>query len=165
MLMDDLLWLGLEWDEGPRVGGPNGPYWQSQRGDFYEKALQELCQRGLVYPCTCTRADIMATQAPHESDGRVVYKGTCRPADSICWESVLAGDKNRDERQHGMKEDKICLHQPAALRLMVPPQPLADIMARYVRIWPRIAETLSCAGVMVPGLISWLWWWMMLTWV
>ena len=67
MLMDDLLWLGLEWDEGPRVGGPNGPYWQSQRGDFYEKALQELCQRGLVYPCTCTRADIMATQAPHES--------------------------------------------------------------------------------------------------
>lgn len=36
MLMDDLLWLGLEWDEGPRVGGPNGPYWQSQRGEYYE---------------------------------------------------------------------------------------------------------------------------------
>lgn len=127
MLMDDLLWLGLEWDEGPRVGGPNGPYWQSQRGDFYEEALQRLCQKGLVYPCTCTRADIMATQAPHESDGRVVYKGTCRPAEAISWESVLAGKGYRDDRQQRMGEEMIGSHQQAALRLMVPPQPLADV--------------------------------------
>lgn len=78
---DDLLWLGLEWDEGGIEGkGPNGPYIQSQRHQFYEEALEKLKATGFCYPCRCTRADILATQAPHESDGRVVYKGTCRPA-------------------------------------------------------------------------------------
>ena len=68
--MDDLQWLGLEWD--------GKPCWQSQRGDIYARYLQQLTDAGLIYPCYCTRADILATQAPHESDGRVVYKGTCR---------------------------------------------------------------------------------------
>lgn len=77
-IMDDLEWLGLTWDEGPRVGGDNGPYCQSERGDIYAHYLHRLEAMGMVYPCYCTRADIMATQAPHESDGRVVYKGTCR---------------------------------------------------------------------------------------
>lgn len=80
MIEDDLRWLGLEWDEGGLEGlGPNGPYVQSQRHHLYEEALDKLKATGLCYPCTCTRADILATQAPHESDGRVVYKGTCRP--------------------------------------------------------------------------------------
>lgn len=70
MLMDDLQWLGLEWDDEP--------CWQSLRGDIYAHYLQQLTDAGLTYPCYCTRADILATQAPHESDGRVVYKGTCR---------------------------------------------------------------------------------------
>lgn len=70
MLMDDLQWLGLERD--------GKPCWQSQRGDIYARYLQQLTDAGLIYPCYCTRADILATQAPHESDGRVVYKGTCR---------------------------------------------------------------------------------------
>ena len=70
-LMDDLQWLGLPWD--------GEPVWQSQRGGIYEEYLQRLTDIGLTYPCYCTRADIMATQAPHETDGRVVYKGTCRP--------------------------------------------------------------------------------------
>lgn len=77
---DDLLWLGLDWDEGGVDGiGDNGPYMQSRRNEFYEEALKKLQETGLTYPCCCTRADIMATQAPHESDGRVVYAGTCRP--------------------------------------------------------------------------------------
>ena len=71
-LMDDLQWLELPWD--------GEPVWQSQRGDIYEEYLQRLTDMGLTYPCFCTRADIMATQAPHETDGRVVYKGTCRPS-------------------------------------------------------------------------------------
>ena len=70
-LMDDLQWLGLPWD--------GEPVWQSQRGHIYEEYLLHLTEMGLTYPCFCTRADIMATQAPHETDGRVVYKGTCRP--------------------------------------------------------------------------------------
>ncbi|MDE6649587.1 MAG: tRNA glutamyl-Q(34) synthetase GluQRS [Muribaculaceae bacterium] len=77
---DDLHWLGLDWDEGGIDGmGVRGPYLQSLRHDLYEEALRKLKDTGLCYPCTCTRADILATQAPHESDGRVVYMGTCRP--------------------------------------------------------------------------------------
>ena len=70
LIMSDLEWLGLTWDEGP--------FYQSERGEIYEAELQKLTLRGMTYPCYCTRADILATQAPHESDGRVVYKGTCR---------------------------------------------------------------------------------------
>lgn len=70
LIMGDLEWLGLTWDEGP--------FYQSERGEIYEAELQKLADRGMTYPCYCTRADILATQAPHESDGRVVYKGTCR---------------------------------------------------------------------------------------
>lgn len=69
-LMRDLEWLGLEWD--------GSPVYQSQRTPIYEHYFQQLQQQGLTYPCYCTRADILATQAPHESDGRVVYRGTCR---------------------------------------------------------------------------------------
>lgn len=80
MIEEDLIWLGLEWDEGGVEGkGQNGPYVQSLRHHFYEEALDKLKDSGLCYPCKCTRADILATQAPHESDGRVVYKGICRP--------------------------------------------------------------------------------------
>ena len=79
-LEDDLRWLGLDWDEGGTENrGDCGPYLQSQRSEIYEEYLNRLHKTGLTYPCTCTRADIMATQAPHESDGRIVYKGTCRP--------------------------------------------------------------------------------------
>lgn len=52
---------------------------RSLRDDVYGAALHRLRDTGLVYPCFCTRADIMATQAPHQSDGRVIYAGTCRP--------------------------------------------------------------------------------------
>lgn len=72
---DDLRWLGLDWD-----AGGVGPDMQSRRHHLYEAALQSLIDKGLTYSCTCTRADIMSTQAPHLSDGRVVYAGTCRPS-------------------------------------------------------------------------------------
>ncbi|MDE7388158.1 MAG: tRNA glutamyl-Q(34) synthetase GluQRS, partial [Muribaculaceae bacterium] len=79
LIEDDLRWLGLDWDEGGLDDrGPHGPYSQSRRGEFYAEALGRLMASGLVYPCTCTRADIMATQAPHQSDGRIIYPGTCR---------------------------------------------------------------------------------------
>ncbi len=81
LIEDDLHWLGLDWDEGGAEGrGDHGPYCQSLRGEFYEEALRRLTATGLTYGCTCRRADIMATQAPHQSDGRIVYAGTCRPA-------------------------------------------------------------------------------------
>ncbi len=81
LIMDDLLWLGMEWDAGPGRDDGHGPYRQSERGEIYLTMLERLNDLALLYPCHCTRADIMATQAPHESDGRVIYRGTCRPTD------------------------------------------------------------------------------------
>lgn len=81
---DDLHWLGLDWDEGGTEGkGGNGPYLQSERSDFYEAALRILARQGMTYPCYCTKADIAATNAPHSSDGRVIYPGTCRNNPSL----------------------------------------------------------------------------------
>lgn len=86
-IMDDLQWLGLTWD-GDAV-------WQSDRSHIYHQHLERLNDLALVYPCHCTRAEIMATQAPHESDGRVVYAGTCRPAENAPLESVDVKEKLR----------------------------------------------------------------------
>ena len=77
-LQDDLLWLGLTWDEGPLVGGDHGPYEQSKRAALYKSALETLRARGLTYPCFCTRAELRAASAPHRSDGQTIYPGTCR---------------------------------------------------------------------------------------
>ena len=70
LLMDDLTWLGLDWDEGP--------YFQSERGDLYADAIERLGEQGLTYPCFCTRSELHAATAPHASDGTYVYQGTCR---------------------------------------------------------------------------------------
>lgn len=78
LLVDDLRWLGLDWDEGPDIGGPNAPYFQSDRFALYAQKLAQLEAKGLVYPCFCSRAEIHAANAPHQSDGSVVYAGTCR---------------------------------------------------------------------------------------
>ena len=76
--IEDLHWLGLAWDEGPDVGGPAGPYLQSKRGEHYQNALEVLIEKELVYPCTCTRADVArAASAPHAGENAGVYPGTC----------------------------------------------------------------------------------------
>ena len=73
-LMDDLRWLGLDWDEG----GLEDPWRQSRRTDRYEAAFRKLEDKGLLYPCYCTRSERMAASAPHRDDGAVVYSGRCR---------------------------------------------------------------------------------------
>ena len=74
----DLAWLGLVWDEGGSKGGPDGPYYQSQRDEIYLSYFETLEKQGLVYPCFCSRAQLHAASAPHREDGTPVYPGTCR---------------------------------------------------------------------------------------
>ncbi|MGM9713922.1 MAG: tRNA glutamyl-Q(34) synthetase GluQRS [Prevotella sp.] len=100
---DDLVWLGLDWDER---------YVQSARSHIYERYLSRLEALHLTYPCYCTRADIMATQAPHESDGRVVYKGTCRPG------NIPEGTVH---------------NRPGAVRVMVPDEDITFCDIHYGR--------------------------------
>ncbi|MGC4000147.1 MAG: tRNA glutamyl-Q(34) synthetase GluQRS [Anaeromyxobacter sp.] len=79
-ILEELRWLGLDWDEGPDVGGPWAPYRQSERLPRYRDALDVLRRAGRAYPCFCSRAEIAAvSQAPHgPSDEGPRYPGTCR---------------------------------------------------------------------------------------
>lgn len=108
LLMDDLEWLGLHWD--------GTPVYQSQRSDIYTYYFQQLQTQGLTYPCYCTRADLLATQAPHESDGRVVYPGTCRPKEKAGPASL---------------QRPVSPVSPAAYRLMVPDRLVAFTDGHY----------------------------------
>jgi glutamyl-tRNA synthetase len=77
-MLYDLRWLGLDWDEGPDIGGPYAPYTQSERQEIYTHYLQLLADKGLVYPCYCSRAEIArVASAPHGDEGPR-YPGTCR---------------------------------------------------------------------------------------
>ena len=101
MIQDDLLWLGLQWDEGGLDdAGPCAPYRQSLCDHIYADALTTITHTtSLLYPCFCTRADLMASNAPHQSDGRIIYPGTCRPPQPRPW---------------------VTPPRPAAIRLRVP---------------------------------------------
>lgn len=69
-LKRDLVWLGLDWDTEQTP--------QSGRTDAYREQFEKLQERGLIYPCYCSRAELHAASAPHASDGNVIYAGTCR---------------------------------------------------------------------------------------
>ena len=74
---EDLRWLGLTWDEGG-LEAAGGRYCQSGRSGVYEQYFDILSEKGLIYPCFCSRAELHAADAPHLSDGRYFYPGTCR---------------------------------------------------------------------------------------
>ena len=101
--LEDLRWLGLDWDEGPDVGGPHAPYLQSERGELYEEALAELDRRGLVYECVCTRREIAeAASAPHAGEEGPRYPGTCLERETVALREMQA-------------------RRPIALRFRTPP--------------------------------------------
>ena len=81
-LLDDLEWLGFEWDEGPRVGGTESTYWQSERQEYYANILECLALEKLIYPCFCNRARLQSiASAPHVGDIVHRYDGHCRHLD------------------------------------------------------------------------------------
>ena len=76
-LARELEWLGLTWDEGAYVSADSDAYFQSRRSDIYAHYFDKLRQADLVYPCFCSRGELHAAEAPHTSDGRIIYAGTC----------------------------------------------------------------------------------------
>ena len=83
-IMEDLRWLGLDWDEGPDIGGPCAPYNQSERTDKYEAVFERLKEKGLVYPCFCSRAQLYsAASAPHAGDVEKTYSCRCRQENEV----------------------------------------------------------------------------------
>ena len=108
----DLRFLGLFWDEGGSLGGPHAPYDQGSRSPYYQELLGRLEALGLVYPCFCSRAELHAANAPHASDGEVVYAGTCR---GLTREEIVEKSRKR----------------PPALRLKVPAEKVAFVDGHY----------------------------------
>jgi len=97
MVLDDLRWLGLQWDEGPDVGGPDAPYRQSERLEHYRKAARELLARGIAYRCYCTEEELEAKRKRAEAERRPPHY------DLTCW--------------HNRRDDESVPH---ALRFHVP---------------------------------------------
>ncbi|WP_435006766.1 tRNA glutamyl-Q(34) synthetase GluQRS [Tundrisphaera lichenicola] len=117
--IEDLRWLGIDWDEGPDVGGRHEPYVQSERKGAYAAEIRRMAAKDLIYPCTCTRADIdRASSAPHASDEGPTYPGTC---------------STRSFSDVGALENR-----PFAWRFRVPPGPVSwiDRFLGPVRIDP-----------------------------
>ena len=91
--LEDLLWLGIRWQEGPDLGGPFAPYEQSRRQAFYLDAWRKLLTGGFLFPCRCSRKDLESSlSAPHENlshsnaeqeplDDEPVYPGACRDSE------------------------------------------------------------------------------------
>lgn len=77
-LMDALTWLGLDWDEGPQVGGPYGPYVQSERGEIYADVAARLLESGAAYRCFCTREELEAREAARPKGAPSGYDRHCR---------------------------------------------------------------------------------------
>jgi nondiscriminating glutamyl-tRNA synthetase len=106
-LLEDLKWLGLDWDEGPDVGGPNAPYRQSDRLDSYREQAERLLREGKAYLCFCSqeelereRAHALAHQQPP------IYSGKCRALDP---------SESQRRRANG---------EAAAIRLRIPEHPI-----------------------------------------
>ncbi|QGF25287.1 glutamate--tRNA ligase [Raineyella fluvialis] len=76
-VIDSLKWLGITWDEGPDIGGPYGPYRQSQRTEIYQQVIAQLVESGAAYPCYCTREEQEQREAARGGD-TIGYDGHCR---------------------------------------------------------------------------------------
>src|SRR5947199_631013 len=76
-ILDGLRWLGLDWDEGPRIGGPYGPYFQSERLDRYRATAEQLVSGGHAYYCYCTPDELKARREAAAQAGAWRYDRTC----------------------------------------------------------------------------------------
>jgi glutamyl/glutaminyl-tRNA synthetase len=127
-MYEDLLWLGMEWAEGPDCGGPYAPYSQSERRGKYLAAWQRLRDLGTIYPCTCSRTDVaQAAGAPNEGEDEAVYPGTCRgkrsplkPNAGLSGSPSPTGDSTTDARLRLAGRTKASVATRANWRFRVP---------------------------------------------
>jgi glutamyl-tRNA synthetase len=110
--LDELRWLGLDWDEGPDVGGPRAPYVQSLRTGLYDRALRTLAARGRLFECACSRRDIAAAaSAPHAGEEGPRYPGICRARTvDASVASPMAHGRSRVALRFHVEPGEVCFH-------------------------------------------------------
>src|ERR1043165_2701798 len=124
-ILDGFQWLGMNWDEGPGIGGPHGPYFQSQRRHLYFEAAMKLLDSGHVYPCYATKEELEAARKCAELEKRqYVHRGAHR--------DMPAAECKRLYQQ-----------QPTTLRLKVP-------VDRTVVIEDEIADRVEVQTNVIP---------------
>ncbi len=107
MLMDDLKWLGLDWDEGPDKGGAYGPYRQSDRLEIYREHAERLLNEGKAYLCFCTEEELQKERDSASAEkGQAIYSGKCRRLDP---------QEAKSRRTNG---------ETCAIRLKIPERPI-----------------------------------------
>jgi len=123
-LLEDLRWLGLDWDEGPDIGGPYGPYRQTERTALYTEHARMLLERGVAYCCYCTPEELEAERQRAAAEHRPYrYSGRCR--------GLTVAERERLEREG----------RHPALRFQVPqghpPIVVADLVLGRVEFAPE----------------------------
>ncbi|MFW5955595.1 MAG: tRNA glutamyl-Q(34) synthetase GluQRS [Rhodothermales bacterium] len=111
--VEDLRWLGIDWDEGPDIGGPAKPYIQSQRYDRYEEALRTLAERSRIFPCSLSRRDLHnVASAPHHNDAAVAYPPELRPTHlpADWFADFVAGKSNDAALRFLVRPETTCFH-------------------------------------------------------
>ena len=169
-IIEDLHWFGLDWDEGPDIGGPFAPYIQSQRRSRYLEAWEKLRLGGLIYPCKCSRKDVAdASLAPHDENEEPIYPGTCRPRP----QRSLASTADVVAAAVSAAGKGICRQRRRQLHRH--PQPIGDLGCLTASEsslsmsalegnppWPGATSAISLFGDATTSRpISWPWWWMM----
>jgi nondiscriminating glutamyl-tRNA synthetase len=120
MVLDDLRWLGLQWDEGPDIGGPHAPYRQSERIDKYSAVAQLLLASGLAYRCFCREEELDARRRAAEAAGRPPhYDLTCYRLDAQQISARLAGWTPFALRFHVPKEESAPFEVDVTIRDLI----------------------------------------------
>ena len=107
LILDTLKWLGLEWDEGPEVGGPYGPYFQSERRETYRVWGQKLVDKGLAYADPYTAAEIEAFRATAQAQKRPFVYRHHRPENPPAWDGTQALRFKAPDTNHYEWEDAV----------------------------------------------------------
>ena len=111
MVLDDLRWLGLDWDEGPDVGGPHPPYRQSERLDRYAAVGADLLERNVVYRCFCSEEELEVKRKIAEADGRPPhYDLTCFRRSAADSEALVAAGRLFALRFHVPDYGDVTIH-------------------------------------------------------
>jgi nondiscriminating glutamyl-tRNA synthetase len=106
MVLSDLRWLGLDWDEGPDSGGPHAPYRQSERFDLYARIARAILDSGHAYPCFCDEETLERKRGEAEAEGRPPhYDLTCHRIERGAAEARIEGGERYVVRFHVPKEE------------------------------------------------------------